>query len=166
MRASGSPLYHALIAAFLLLSGVPMVLNTSFNLNKMPIVESPADALGCFLDADDDLSLLVLDGRLVRRRPFPARPAAARPLQQRAFVSRSLADPTGEPRRVEALVEDEWLPLTDALELEVLERCAGGDATVGELSAELAAETDGDVSEEDVVGRLRHLYRLRLVSFA
>jgi predicted NodU family carbamoyl transferase len=37
----------------------------------MPIVESPRDALACFLKADEALSLLVLHGRLIRRRPFP-----------------------------------------------------------------------------------------------
>ena len=54
--------YHALILAFFALAGVPLVMNTSFNLNRMPIVESPADAIGCFLEASEDLSLLVLSG--------------------------------------------------------------------------------------------------------
>jgi predicted NodU family carbamoyl transferase len=66
-----APIYHALIAAFFALVGVPMLLNTSFNLARMPIVESPRDALACFLEADEALSLLVLHGRLIRRRPFP-----------------------------------------------------------------------------------------------
>ena len=66
-----APIYHALIAAFFALVGVPMLMNTSFNLARMPIVESPRDALACFLEADEALSLLVLHGRLVRRRPFP-----------------------------------------------------------------------------------------------
>ena len=34
-----------LIYAFYKLTGVPMVLNTSFNGNKEPVVESPADAI-------------------------------------------------------------------------------------------------------------------------
>lgn len=66
-----APIYHALIAAFFALVGVPMLMNTSFNLARMPIVESPRDALACFLEADEALSLLVLHGRLIRRRPFP-----------------------------------------------------------------------------------------------
>ncbi len=36
-----SPLYHRLISAFFRLTGVPMVLNTSFNRKGQPIVESP-----------------------------------------------------------------------------------------------------------------------------
>ncbi len=43
------PLYHRLISAFGERTGVPVVLNTSFNLRGMPIVESPKEALQCFL---------------------------------------------------------------------------------------------------------------------
>ena len=43
-----NPLYHRLIAAFRDLTGVPMVLNTSFNENE-PIVCRPEEALDCFL---------------------------------------------------------------------------------------------------------------------
>lgn len=43
-----SPRYHALISEFDRLTGVPIVLNTSFNLNGEPIVCSPEDALRTF----------------------------------------------------------------------------------------------------------------------
>lgn len=42
-----NPRYHALISAFEKLTGVPMVLNTSFN-DSEPIVMSPGDALNTF----------------------------------------------------------------------------------------------------------------------
>jgi carbamoyltransferase len=42
-------LFHELIREFWLLTDVPLVLNTSFNLRGMPVVESPLDALQCFL---------------------------------------------------------------------------------------------------------------------
>jgi carbamoyltransferase len=45
---NSSPRYHALIQAFEKLTGVPIVLNTSFNLNGEPIVCSPEDALRTF----------------------------------------------------------------------------------------------------------------------
>jgi carbamoyltransferase len=45
---AANPLYHALIAAFGTATGVPMVLNTSFNENE-PVVNTPAEALDCFL---------------------------------------------------------------------------------------------------------------------
>ena len=43
-----SPRYRALIEAFDRMTGVPIVLNTSFNLNGEPIVCSPEDALRTF----------------------------------------------------------------------------------------------------------------------
>lgn len=42
------PLFHDLIAAFGRRTGVPVVLNTSFNLNGEPIVEAPVDAIRTF----------------------------------------------------------------------------------------------------------------------
>jgi len=48
------PLFHSLIARFGEMTGVPVVLNTSFNVNREPIVCSPADAVRCFLGTDID----------------------------------------------------------------------------------------------------------------
>jgi carbamoyltransferase len=62
-RAS-NPRYYALIEAFSQLTGVPMVLNTSFNENE-PVVCRPEEALDCFLRTKMDL--LVLGNHLVRR---------------------------------------------------------------------------------------------------
>ncbi len=42
-----NPRYHALISEFERLTGVPLVLNTSFNEDE-PIVCTPADAMNCF----------------------------------------------------------------------------------------------------------------------
>ncbi|MDO8795105.1 MAG: carbamoyltransferase C-terminal domain-containing protein [Vicinamibacterales bacterium] len=46
-------LYWRLITTFGTMTGVPMVLNTSFNENE-PIVHTPAEALDCFLRTDMD----------------------------------------------------------------------------------------------------------------
>ena len=59
-----NPLYWALIDAFRTRTGIPMVLNTSFNENE-PIVERPEQALGCFLRTSMD-ALVLLDYALVR----------------------------------------------------------------------------------------------------
>jgi carbamoyltransferase len=48
-----APLYHALISAFERKSGVPMVLNTSFNENE-PIVCTPEQAVDCFRRTEMD----------------------------------------------------------------------------------------------------------------
>jgi carbamoyltransferase len=49
-----NPLYWRLISEFDRLTGVPMVLNTSFNDNNEPIVCTPADAISCYLKTDVD----------------------------------------------------------------------------------------------------------------
>jgi carbamoyltransferase len=48
VTSEANPRYHALISAFRELTGVPVVLNTSFNDNE-PIVCRPEEALDCFL---------------------------------------------------------------------------------------------------------------------
>lgn len=57
--------YWALIEAFRRLTGVPMVLNTSFNENE-PVVCRPAEALDCFLRTKMDV--LVLGDVLIERQ--------------------------------------------------------------------------------------------------
>ncbi len=52
-----NPRYHALISAFRDLTGVPIVLNTSFNESE-PIVCAPQEALDCFLRTNMDLLAL------------------------------------------------------------------------------------------------------------
>ena len=59
-----NPRYHALISAFRDLTGVPVVLNTSFNDNE-PIVCRPEEALDCFLRTQMDA--LVLGDFLITR---------------------------------------------------------------------------------------------------
>jgi carbamoyltransferase len=49
-----NPLYHELISRFDQLTGVPMVVNTSFNDNEEPIVCTPAEAVSCYLRTDLD----------------------------------------------------------------------------------------------------------------
>ena len=56
--------YYRLIEAFRATTGVPMVLNTSFNENE-PVVCKPQEALDCFLRTKMDL--LVIGDWLVRR---------------------------------------------------------------------------------------------------
>ncbi|UPL48316.1 carbamoyltransferase family protein [Hymenobacter sublimis] len=65
VRADDNPLFHELLLAFEKRSEVPVLLNTSFNLNGMPMVESPADALDCYLRSG--LDALVLGPFLLRK---------------------------------------------------------------------------------------------------
>jgi carbamoyltransferase len=52
-----NPRYHRLIECFSSVTGVPMVLNTSFNENE-PVVCNPKEALDCFLRTNMDILIL------------------------------------------------------------------------------------------------------------
>ena len=64
VRKEDNPLYWKLIKEFENLTGVPVVLNTSFNENE-PIVCKPDEAIECFLRTKMDM--LVIGNYLVRR---------------------------------------------------------------------------------------------------
>ena len=55
-----------LIKAFDKITGVPVVLDTSFNVSDEPIVETPLDAIRCFLKTDIDV--LGLDRFILRKK--------------------------------------------------------------------------------------------------
>ncbi|OGQ30575.1 MAG: hypothetical protein A3I75_00405 [Deltaproteobacteria bacterium RIFCSPLOWO2_02_FULL_50_16] len=61
-------LFYDLIHEFYKKTGIPMILNTSFNVRGEPIVETPLDALLCFLKTEMDL--LILGSYVVRRELF------------------------------------------------------------------------------------------------
>ena len=48
-------IYYQLIDCFRRRSGVPIILNTSFNIKGEAIVESPLDAIRCFLTTNIDI---------------------------------------------------------------------------------------------------------------
>lgn len=50
-----NPRYFELISAFERLTSIPMLLDTSFNIADEPIVETPSDAVRCFLSTDIDV---------------------------------------------------------------------------------------------------------------
>ncbi|EGD24484.1 carbamoyltransferase [Prescottella equi] len=60
------PLLHRMLAAFERRTGVPVVVNTSFNTAGRPMVDSPRDALECFGSAPIDLLAM---GPFAVRRP-------------------------------------------------------------------------------------------------
>jgi carbamoyltransferase len=75
-----NPRYWNLIRAFARQTGVPMLLNTSFNENE-PIVLRPEEALDCFLRTQMDV--IVIGNHVVEREPAPAL-ATSRVIRDRA----------------------------------------------------------------------------------
>lgn len=59
-----SPRYYGLIEAFRKKTGIPILLNTSFNENE-PIVNTPEEALDCYLRTDMDI--LVMENIVLRK---------------------------------------------------------------------------------------------------
>ena len=68
VHADRTPAFHALLEAFHRRTGVPVLLNTSFNLRGEPIVESPTEAVDTFLRTD--LDALVLENDILLKRTW------------------------------------------------------------------------------------------------
>jgi len=64
VREEVHPDFYRLIKAFYALTGVPIVINTSFNVSGQPIVRTAAEGWDCFLNTDIDL--LVLNDQVFR----------------------------------------------------------------------------------------------------
>jgi carbamoyltransferase len=65
VRADTNPMLYRLLKEFDELTGVPVLVNTSFNVKGEPIVETPEDAINCFLGTRMDC--LVLHDRLMTK---------------------------------------------------------------------------------------------------
>jgi carbamoyltransferase len=77
-----NPLYWRLIKAFEGITGVPVLLNTSFNENE-PIVQQPSEALDCFLRTRMDILVL---GPYVVQKPS-VRPEAANERRDESLIA-------------------------------------------------------------------------------
>ena len=60
-----NPFFYKVISHFKKISGVPAVINTSFNDKGEPIICSPEDALQCFINTEIDL--LVLENNVIKK---------------------------------------------------------------------------------------------------
>jgi carbamoyltransferase len=65
VREATNPKLYRLLKEFEGLTGVPVLINTSFNVKGEPIVETPQDAVICFLTTGIDI--LVLHDTLVSK---------------------------------------------------------------------------------------------------
>jgi predicted NodU family carbamoyl transferase len=173
------PLYHKFISAFFKLTGVPMVLNTSFNtLPSEPIVETPADAIRSFLYSMGSIEMLVLDDYIIKRKKpdlqkllgeasrsgdVKTEPACPKRAGAVSFQSsfEVLAGETDDelvttttkvrmPGRPMHGNGNEWFTLVDELEGEILAVC-DGTVTLNDIMATYTAvDENSALGQEDL----------------
>jgi carbamoyltransferase len=64
IREDTNPSYYRILREYKNLSGVPSLINTSFNMHEEPIVNSPQDAIRAFLQGN--LDYLAISNFLVK----------------------------------------------------------------------------------------------------
>ena len=82
VREETNPVLYRLLKEFEALTGVPVLINTSFNVKGEPIVETPRDAMICFLTTGID-NLVLHDTLVSKNRAAQGRRAAGRDLHRR-----------------------------------------------------------------------------------
>ncbi len=153
---SFSPLFHALLRELGRQTGIPVALNTSFNLRGMPIVETPTDALRCFLATRIDS--LIMDRFLVPAPDF-ASLVPVRTVTQVTTRSRWLSTQTDYPEGEVKLRSAAGPTARAEPEILALLRAIDGRRTSRELAGQVEIDLD------DVVDRLLALCRLGLVEW-
>ncbi len=78
-----NPRFHQLISAFKALTGISVLINTSFNVRGEPPVCTPEDAVQCFLATEMDY--LVMENVLLHKASMPE--AEIRMAQKRSFAA-------------------------------------------------------------------------------
>jgi carbamoyltransferase len=153
------PRFHALISKFHDLTGVPMLVNTSFNVNKEPIVETPEDALWCFLFTGIDFC--VLEDHLVVKTEGLAAVRNCRPrliargiTTDGAALSANVDTPWGKQR---VQLSAKVLPLLDIID---------GKKRIADIADSLRRATTEPISDEALVELFASLRRLRVVSLS
>ena len=98
-----NPRYHALIEAFGRLTGIPVVLNTSFNNDAEPIVDSIDEAVACFLTTGID-ALFIGDWQVTKVARVPDN-AALLDLVPRLPQTRKLVQRAPKPDTASFFIE-------------------------------------------------------------
>jgi predicted NodU family carbamoyl transferase len=150
--------FYQLISKFGELTGTPVVLNTSFNNNAEPIVQTVQDALSCYLTTK--LDFLVIENFLIRRRPGRSQAFDGLVLRLRP-VTRLAKQISATRSGGREVLHEIYLEYTDGPHAEVsaplfaLLEAADGNRTVKELV------NDVNVPPDEVMGELYSLWQQR-----
>lgn len=155
--------FYQLVQRFGELTGTPVLLNTSFNNNAEPIVQTVHDALTCYLTTG--LDFLVIEDFLVRRRPEA--PEALDRLVPRFRAVTRLAQRIRTTRAgVREVLREVYLDYTDGPRAKVtapvfaLLEAADGICTIGELASGVNVLTD------EIRGELYSLWQQRFITLS
>jgi carbamoyltransferase len=167
-----NPRFWNLIRAFEACTGVPILLNTSFNNNAEPIVDSPDEAIACYLTTGLDVVIVgdyllrrkaarISDesfGRLAPRLPVHERLVSAQQLhaETRTYVRTYVVQNT---RRPPAGLPEAHVSRAVYRVLE----CADGRRSVADLSGD-AGVADADTPA--LYAELQRLWARRVVTFS
>jgi decarbamoylnovobiocin carbamoyltransferase/7-O-carbamoyltransferase len=148
--------FHRLITRFGELTGTPVLLNTSFNNNAEPIVQTVHDALTCYLTTEIDV--LVVEDFLVRRRG-PVTGALDDLVPTLRPDTRLRRDwRPGDQARDEVYLDYSFGPsATPSPEVFAVLSAVDGESTLGALAGELT---------DDVRAELYSLWQRRFFSLA
>lgn len=86
LRRENNPGMYDILAAYKELTGIPVVINTSFNMHEEPIVRTPEDAISAFRQSH--LDFLVLGPHLVWEKTPPSRAPEARARDENALAGK------------------------------------------------------------------------------
>ncbi len=169
VRQAHDPEYWRLINEFYRLTGVPAVLNTSFNNDAEPIIETVHDAVTCYLTTNIDL--LIVGSYLIRKRLVDHNYYAAICMLQlsipasRKLVQRRRRDGASAARlfSLETTASRYFtMPAVDiSPDLYRILLLADGSATLSELLARCHVETE--VQRRDLLNEILVLWRRRAV---
>jgi carbamoyltransferase len=159
-----NPRFHALLEQFYEATGVPMLLNTSFNVNGEPIVCSAADAIESFLSTD--LDALILGDRIIeRRRLQPEELLRSYPCLQRGVELRASIGPATEgasPWRNAVVTRRHHRVELERNEVTVLVAC-NGEFTGQDLVDRLVPRAADSQKTHQFAALLERFLRLRLI---
>ncbi len=155
------PRFRALVETFHQRTGIPLVLNTSFNRAGEALVETPADALEVLLDSG--LDLLFLEDQRIEKAPFPSPEELGPllPLHRASATAEVLSDAEGEPLQVRLLGGGRSFDAS-LLHLGLLE-ASDGSTPVDRILDELAEEDQ--LPREEGLSAFEELWRWRLLAF-
>lgn len=153
-----NPKYWELIEAFRQETGIPLLLNTSFNNNAEPIVDSVRDAVVCYLTTG--LDLLIVDNFLITRRDD---------VSEEAFLAFSACLPTHHFVRevFENDADERWITAVEIVSSYDERRCQKISRRMREfLFSDAPAALPDDMSPDDrktFVIELRELWSGRWI---